>query len=221
MTIPDVLRKWLELDLDLLKVRDIAYSGDGPVYPAKHNVFKAFTYFSPKDTKVVILAQDPYETPGKASGLAFGYHKDYKGPVNSSMLNIIKEVTGQPSVPKDFDLSLESWAEQGVLLINTRLTVAHEAPMSHAGIGWEPCIKNVLKYLKENTDCIFVCWGREAQLYIKELGVDNERTIQTSHPCRFSNNRTSRPFTGSDCFNRINAKLKEPVNFYVKSDSNI
>lgn len=104
----------------------------GTLCPEAKNIFKAFHMAPLSETKVVILGQDPYHTPGKASGLAFGYNKNYKGPLNSSLLNIMKEVaqdTGQAVT----DYTLESWAKQGVLLINTRLTCEAGKPLSHMG----------------------------------------------------------------------------------------
>jgi uracil-DNA glycosylase len=180
---------------------------------------------APEDVRVVILGQDPYHTPGKANGLAFGYNESYTGPVDSSLYNIIEEIesSGYPThhscnidgieiFSALVDRSLESWARQGVLLLNTRLTVETGKPMSHAGIGWEPEITNVLRKIDElhGDKVVWLLWGAEAIKSAEKAGVTTSRknVIHTSHPCRFSNNATAHPFSGSHCFRRANEYLE-------------
>ena len=110
--------------------------GSGPVYPAGGNIFAAFDATPFDQVKVVIVGQDPYHGPGQANGLAFSVSTGVRMP--PSLLNIFKEVqveTGAP-IPADGDLS--RWARQGVLLLNSTLTVRAHQPRSHASIGWEP-----------------------------------------------------------------------------------
>lgn len=193
--------KWLEIAPGLPGVAESIYNKYSDVCPPVELVFRALELVGPDEVRVCILGQDPYPTPGKASGLAFGYHPEYTGSVDSSLANILTEVEScgyaKPST------SLLEWARQGVLLLNTRLTVEAHKPMSHAGLGWEEQIEKILKFLTERTDTIFMLWGREAQLVADRAGVIN-RVMETSHPCKFSANRG---FIGSKCFLTVNTML--------------
>lgn len=186
--------------------------GTGDVYPARELVFAAFEEVSPDDCNVVILGQDPYHSPGKARGVAFGYHPNYKGTINSSLANIIFECGGDPNT---FDTSLESWTKQGVLLLNTRLTVPHEQPMGHAGLGWEPLMEEALARICKYAQPVLLAWGAEARRMAAKSGAWT--VIDTSHPCRYSAGRGNRPFIGSECFTQVNDKLIEqgdtPINW--------
>ncbi len=181
---------------------------DTTVYPSEQLLFRAFTLFPAEETKVIILGQDPYHTPGKASGLAFGYHPDYTGKLDSSLLNILEEAqrdVGLLNYP--FDTSLLPWARQGVLLLNTRLTVREGQPMSHAGLGWEEVIKKYLTDLdREVQNKVYMLWGREAQSYKKLLDTKNNLILETSHPCRFS---AHRGFIGCRHFSKANKYLNQ------------
>lgn len=162
-----------------------------PYYPATEDVFRAFSFFSPPACNVVILGQDPYHTEGKASGLAFGYNQRYTGPVNSSLSNILAEVKRTEGEEMN-DTSLEGWARQGVLLLNTRLTVAPGKPMSHAGKGWENNVREILFLLAHGDTLprVFMLWGREAQLLFASAVGDEATTrklvLRASHPCEYS-----------------------------------
>lgn len=162
-------------------------------------VYRAFDFFPPEKTRVVILGQDPYHTPGKASGLAFGYNRDYHGTVDSSMASIIKAVkdtTGQQVK----DLSLESWARQGILLLNTRLTTLEGKPLVHQD-RWDVVIAPFLAKFSADFPAVkWLLWGREAQQYYANHVV-NGQAISTSHPCKFSAHRgflTCRQFAELD-----------------------
>lgn len=199
----------IDINLKMRKLVYHIYETHENVTPKYENVFKALQLANSDDVRVVILGQDPYHTPGKASGLAFGFNRDYTGPIDSSMLNITKELgLDIKDVTRDW-LTLESWSDQGVLLLNTRLTVEEGKPMSHVGLGWEPLVSEVLENLKDdNKDIVWLNWGSEAQ---KMCPKDVINRIDTSHPCRFSNKSTSKPFTGSDCFYRVNKLLKTSI----------
>jgi uracil-DNA glycosylase len=173
------------------------------------DILRAFSFFSLEKTKVVILGQDPYHSIDgqgnpKAWGLSFGYNPDYIGPLNSSLANIIKEIGADPET---FDTSLASWARQGVLLLNTCLSVGMDKPLSHRNLGWQQVISEILKDLYENTDCIFVAFGGEAQKVLKFVAPD--RLVATSHPCRFSYNRGKVPFRRSRWHELVNDKLRK------------
>jgi uracil-DNA glycosylase len=203
---------WLSLSPKLRDCGERAYeihASDRGVYPPKHQTFRAFEYFHPSDTAVVILGQDPYHTPGKANGLAFGYSNGYVGPIDSSLRNILVEMGKNPADVGPEETSLVHLAEQGVLLLNTRLTVLEGKPLSHAGfLGWETAVMTLLKNLDSLTDgIVWVGWGTEAREMLDEVEPRGPRVL-TSHPCKFSNKATSAPFTGSKCFSRINRELE-------------
>lgn len=229
--------KWLALSPTLLDIADIAYgSGDGSdVLPERDRVFRAFEQFPPEEVRVVILGQDPYHSTlskyrrnswarssVKASGLSFGFSPEYirdSGKFHSSLLNIRDEVRAGgyevPEYPHQW-YTLENWAAQGVLLLNTRLTVEEDRPMSHASLGWEGAITLLLQELIDSgTNPIFLSWGAEARSVVEKLEIPGGNIIATSHPCKYSNTRTATPFTGSNCFRRVNDVLtalgKDPI----------
>lgn len=215
----DTITSWLRIAPDLSRCWESAYSNsEESVLPAPFDTMKAFKYFLPRETKVVILGQDPYHTPGKANGLAFGYHKDYHGGLDSSLENICKELgvisvgkeDGITSMYLDFDLSLEKWAQQGVLLLNTCLTVRAGTPLSHKHIGWQYNVLKVLQHLAEEyPEIIYLAWGAEAKKLLEKAGTDPHMIVSTSHPCRFSHNSGKEPFTGSQCFDKVDMLLAE------------
>ena len=183
----------------------------GVTLPSRHSkdILRAFSFFPLEATHVVILGQDPYHSIdsngiSKAWGLSFGYNPDYIGPINSSLANIMKEIGADSNT---FDTSLASWARQGVLLLKTCLSVELDKPMSHRNLGWQQVISKILKDLHQNTDCIYVAFGSEAQKVLKFVAPD--RLVATSHPCRFSYNRGKVPFRGSKWHEQVNEKLME------------
>ena len=129
------------------------------IYPPKNKIFNAFALCKWDNLKVVILGQDPYHQPFQAQGLAFSTPKDIKNP--PSMVNIFKEIQSDlrsPSTCLDGDLT--PWAKQGVLLINTVLTVQDSQANSHKGKGWEIFTDNIIKYISQNKkNIIFLLWG--------------------------------------------------------------
>lgn len=210
------LPKWLELFPKLAEIRDVVYEAYPDSLPAKVDCLNAFYFTDPDAINVVILGQDPYHTPGKAYGLAFGYHHAYGGPVDSSLANILTEV--EHSYP-GYELrsrdhrSLASWAAQGVLLLNTSLTVMPHEPMSHVSVGWETVIPDVLRYVNAIGDrkIVWALLGIQAQEYMNELynPESNQPVLYTSHPSNMSHDRGFNPFTGSFLFRKINNLLPE------------
>ena len=202
----DIISLYPKLLVPLVKMRREA----GTPLPSREtgDIFRAFSFFPVNQTKVVILGQDPYHSIDnngvpKAWGLSFGYNPDYIGPINSSLANIMQEIGADST----FDTSLATWARQGVLLVNTSLTVELNKPMSHRNIGWQQVISDILKDLHKNTDCIYVAFGGEAQKVLKFVAPD--RLVATSHPCRFSYSRGKVPFRGSRWHESVNEKLME------------
>lgn len=213
MTWEDILgAEWRKQALELAnRIYAHAATSSLPCYPPRELVFSAFQEVHPEDISVIILGQDPYHSPGKARGVAFGYHPDYAGPTNSSLLNIMREL----GFPDSFDRSLRPWTAQGVLLLNTRLTVPHESPMGHAGMGWEPLMIEALQKVVKWCQPPVLAWGAEARKMALRSGAWT--IIDTSHPCRYSASRGNKPFLGSGCFEKVNDALihqgDEPINW--------
>ena len=220
------LNSWKLIAPKLSEIADRTYGRSETIYPPRELVFTALQEVSPEDVRVVILGQDPYHSPGKggspgkACGRAFGYHPEYIGSTNSSLQNILIEVE-RDGYSKPADKSLAGWASQGVLLLNTRLTVEEDTPMSHAGIGWEEQIKLILKFLAEQTDKVIVwlAWGAEARKMIGRLDIQSEMhlVLTASHPCRHSVDRGPKPFRNCGHFRLTNKWLEswglEPINW--------
>ena len=173
------------------------------VYPPNEDVFRALHLTSIAATKVLILGQDPYHGPGQANGLAFSVGEDTRIP--PSLQNIHKELEADVGLPRPTHGNLESWAHQGVLLINATLTVrAHDAT-SHQKHGWETFTNRVIEAVNQKTDrVVFVLWGASARKK-KEL-VDTSRhvIIESPHPSPLS---AHRGFFGSRPFSRTNEAL--------------
>lgn len=172
-------------------------------YPPKNLVTKSVVSCPPHKTKIVILGQDPYHGPNQANGLAFAVNQDIKIP--SSLRNILK-------VSKGNDRTLKSWSEQGVLLLNTILTVEQGKPNSHRNIGWQEVTKKIIEIVNQNKFCIFMLWGKQAQEYSKYI--DKKHTIlRATHPSGLSANKSGTkcgdPFMQCNHFEIANQILKE------------
>lgn len=143
------------------------------VYPDENLVFRALKFVHPKHAKVIILGQDPYYD-GSANGLAFGFKDDSKKRPAKSLDVIYKEIERDcyKGMFLDFDNTLIPWAQQGVLLLNTILTVERGKPKSHAGVGWQRFVKIVLyELLKDLSPKVFMLWGNDAQALFREVEV--------------------------------------------------
>lgn len=178
------------------------------VYPRQ--VFRALDFAVPEDVRVVILGQDPYHGPGLAQGLAFAVTAGQRR-IPPSLRNILKEVaadTGGPSICRD---DLSPWAAQGVLLLNSALTVEDGAPQSHAGRGWETLTDALLARIAAQPDpAVFMLWGASAQRkrpLIERAGVAPHLVLHANHPSPLSAIRPPAPFMGCRHFGRANAFL--------------
>lgn len=185
--------------------------------PLKENIWRALEITPLETIKVVILGQDPYPTPGNAHGLAFSIMPDVK-PLPASLKNIYKELVTDIGFTPPSHGNLELWAKQGVLLLNTVLTVEAGAPQSHSKIGWEEVTDQIIRSIaaqKENV--IFVLWGKSAQAKKKLIG-SKHRVFESAHPSPLS---ASKGFFGSKPFSTINAWLeeigKERINWQLDS----
>lgn len=175
------------------------------VFPEKKNIFKAFSLTKLDNLKVVILGQDPYHGFGQAQGLAFSTPSNIKNP--PSMQNILKEIQsdlGKKSICEDGDLT--PWAKQGVLLLNTILTVEEAKPKSHHNLGWEVFTDNIIKYISDNCkDTIFILWGSPAISKTKLIDRKKHHILTAPHPSPLS---SYRGFFGCKHFSQTNNILK-------------
>jgi len=183
------------------------------VYPPKNKIFNAFSLCKYNDLKVVILGQDPYHGVGQAQGLAFSTPKDIKNP--PSMVNILKEIVDDVGSTICQNGDLTPWAKEGVLLINTILTVNKNQPKSHHGFGWEIFSDNIIKYISANlNNIVFLLWGADAIQKSKLIDTTKHHIITAPHPSPLS---AYRGFFGSRCFSRANEYLiknsKTPINW--------
>ncbi|MDY4576073.1 MAG: uracil-DNA glycosylase [Intestinibacter sp.] len=185
------------------------------IYPNMYNIFEALKHTSFKDTKVLILGQDPYHGENQAHGLAFSVQKGVKIP--PSLLNIYKELHDDLGCYIPNNGYLIPWSDQGVLLLNTALTVrAHEAN-SHKNIGWEIFTDDVIKLLNTREDpVIFVLWGANARRKKEFIDLSRHYVLEAPHPSPLS---ASRGFFGCKHFSKINKILKdlgkEPIDWQI------
>jgi uracil-DNA glycosylase len=177
------------------------------IYPSFENIFNAYNACSFQDTRVVILGQDPYHQINQANGLCFSVPEGVVFP--PSLKNINKELQA------DVGVSLASgdlmhWAGQGVLLINSILTVEDSLPGSHANIGWLSFTKLILNELNlRKSGLVFMLWGNYAQKLGKDLDLKRHHIIKTSHPSPLSANRGG--WFGTRPFSTANSYLKIPI----------
>lgn len=177
------------------------------VFPPKNEVFEAFRLDLDK-VKVVIIGQDPYHGPGQAHGLAFSVRRGVRPP--PSLKNIYKELHADLGTRIPSHGFLKSWSEQGVLLLNTVLTVRKGEAFSHRKKGWENFTAAALRVLDEKCDgLVFLCWGKAAQTRAECVDRKRHLVIHSSHPSPLGATKTEKPFIGSRCFSKANAYLKE------------
>jgi uracil-DNA glycosylase len=182
------------------------------VYPPPKFIFRAFELTPFDKVKVVILGQDPYHGKGQANGLCFAVNRGLRLP--PSVQNIYKEITTDLARPPAYpDGDLEEWAKQGVLLLNTTLTVSEKNPGSHQKRGWEEFTDAVIKKLSDEKDhVVFILWGAYAQK--KGTVIDDQKhlVIKSAHPSPFS---AYNGFFGSQPFSKCNNYLslygEEPI----------
>lgn len=173
------------------------------VYPKKEDIFNALEYTSYENTKVVILGQDPYHGPNQAHGLSFSVQPGIKTP--PSLLNMYKELRDEYGYDIPNNGYLVKWAEQGVLLLNTVLTVRQGEANSHKGKGWEHFTDCVIELLNEREKpVIFILWGRHAQAKKKLITNTKHHIIESVHPSPLS---ARRGFFGSKPYSKVNTIL--------------
>ena len=174
------------------------------IYPKKSEIFSAFRFTSYKDTKVVILGQDPYHGENQAEGLSFSVKNCVRKP--PSLQNIFKELETDLNIPFPKSNSLIPWAREGVLLLNTVLTVEKQKPTSHKEQGWEKFTDEVIKILnKKETPIVFILWGSFARSKKKLITNKVHYIIESAHPSPFS---AYNGFFGSKPFSKTNKFLE-------------
>lgn len=185
--------------------------------PRQDNVYRALKETPFHEVKCVIVGQDPYPTPGHATGLAFSVPPEIK-TLPPTLKNIFKEYTSDLHCPWPKNGDLTDWARRGVLLWNSVLTVAPGAPGSHRGLGWEELTDEVLGSLDHHREgLVFILWGRESQKHLPKIlpSVENKRhsVILSAHPSPLSA-RTG--FFNSRPFSTCNSRLKHPIDWRLK-----
>lgn len=187
------------------------------IYPNMYNIFEALKHTSYKDTKVLILGQDPYHGENQAHGLAFSVQPNVAIP--PSLLNIYKELKNDIGCFIPNNGYLIPWADQGILLLNTALTVrAHEAN-SHKGRGWEIFTDKIIELLNDREDpVIFVLWGANARKKKELINSNIHYVLEAPHPSPLS---ASRGFFGCKHFSKINEILtdlgKTPIDWQINN----
>ncbi len=175
------------------------------IYPHMNDIFNALKYTDYKDVKVVILGQDPYHQPNQAHGLCFSVKKGVNPP--PSLQNMYKEIYAEYGyhIPQHGELTY--WAEQGVLMMNTVLTVRESQPNSHKGMGWEIFTDNVISLLNQRPDpMVFLLWGANARAKKKIITNPNHLVLESAHPSPLS---AYNGFFGNGHFKKANEFLKQ------------
>lgn len=179
------------------------------VFPPQHQILDALNLCSFKDTRVVILGQDPYHQEGQANGLSFSVKENTKFP--PSLLNISKELKSDLGQPLRSG-NLNYWASQGVLMLNSVLTVEKNKPGSHQNMGWQLLTQQIVAILNAHkSQIIFLLWGNYAKKLGKIIDTEKHHVIYASHPSPLSANRGG--WFGTKPFSKVNALLKSPIDW--------
>ncbi len=196
----------------LLAAVDARVAAGAVVYPAA--VFRALSLTPATEVRVLVLGQDPYHGPGQAEGLAFSVPNGQRCP--PSLRNIFKELQRDLGLPVPVSAtSLVPWAQQGVLLLNTSLTVEDGRPSSHSGYGWQALTDAILKHLLEDSSGkVFMLWGAHAQAVMDRQvacgqSLQQHRVLRSNHPSPLSATRRPAPFIGCGHFGLANHWLKQ------------
>ena len=183
-----------------------------PIYPDMYDIFNALKMTPYHSVKAVILGQDPYHQPGEAHGLCFSVKKGIRIP--PSLRNIYKELYNDTGIVPPDHGCLESWAKNGVLLLNAVLTVRQGPPNSHKGKGWEIFTDTVISHLnRREQPMVFILWGNNARAKKQLITNPSHLIIEGMHPSPFS---ADRGFFGGRYFSRTNEFLKDPVDWKIE-----
>ena len=197
-----------EFDKDyFIKLTDFVraeYLSGRAIYPEPKNIFNAFNLCPIEDVKVVIIGQDPYHEPGQAHGLCFSVLPPT--PVPPSLVNIYKEIESDLGRKSVTNGDLTHWARQGVLLLNSTLTVRAHAAASHAGRGWEEFTDAVIRAVATRENVVYMLWGSYAQKKAAVVNPDKNLVLKSVHPSPLS---AYRGFFGCKHFSQANEYLQQ------------
>ncbi|MBE6459853.1 MAG: uracil-DNA glycosylase [Alphaproteobacteria bacterium] len=197
-----------EFDKDyFIKLTDFVraeYLSGRAIYPEPKNIFNAFNLCPIEDVKVVIIGQDPYHEPGQAHGLCFSVLPPT--PVPPSLVNIYKEIESDLGRKSVTNGDLTHWARQGVLLLNSTLTVRAHAAASHAGRGWEEFTDAVIRAVATRENVVYMLWGSYAQKKAALVNPDKNLVLKSVHPSPLS---AYRGFFGCKHFSQANEYLQQ------------
>ncbi|MBE6067303.1 MAG: uracil-DNA glycosylase [Clostridium lundense] len=202
-----------------LKLRDFLINEykTKAIYPNMYDIFNALHYTDYKDVKVVILGQDPYHGPNQAHGLSFSVKPGVPAP--PSLVNIYKELNSDIGCYIPNNGYLKKWTDQGVMLLNTVLTVRAGEANSHKGIGWEYFTDKVIGLLNDREEpIVFILWGKNAQSKVDVINNPKHYIIKSVHPSPLS---VHRGFFGSKPFSKTNKFLisigKKPIDWQIEN----
>lgn len=186
------------------------------IFPPKSHILRALCLTDYDDVKVVILGQDPYHGVGEANGLCFAVNNGVKLP--PSLKNIYKELNSDLGIPITDKGDLTCWAKEGILLLNSVLTVEKDKPASHKNLGWEEFTDSIISKVNEkDSPVVFILWGNFAKSKKRLITNTKHLVIESSHPSPFSCNYG---FFGSKPFSRTNEFLKnnniKEIDFSIK-----
>ena len=185
------------------------------IFPPYSEVYNALKYVSLEEIKIVIFGQDPYYKINQANGLAFSLNKGVK--ITPSLRNIFKEISNEYGyeIPSSGDLT--SLARQGVLLLNTTLTVVENNPNSHKSIGWNNFVDSIINVIENNRkNVIYLLLGNDAKKK-EELIRNKDNIVYAGHPSPLNTSKKN-PFIGSNCFKEVNKKIKKYYNLEINFD---
>ncbi|MBO7736461.1 MAG: uracil-DNA glycosylase [Clostridia bacterium] len=187
------------------------------VYPDMYDLYNCFRYTPLNTLKVVLLGQDPYHEPNQAHGLCFSVQKGVKLP--PSLVNIYRELQNDLGIPPSDSGDLSAWARQGVLLLNTSLTVRAHVANSHSKCGWSWFTDNVIRLISENKEnVVFILWGGNARSKKPLIDKNKHLIIESAHPSPLS---AYNGFFGSKPFSKTNEYLQNqgmpPINWDLKA----
>lgn len=188
-----------------LKIREFLKKeyAERVIYPNAYDLYNCFKYTPLEDVKVVILGQDPYHEPNQAHGLCFSVNPGV--PLPPSLKNIYKEIESDLGIKEPDCGDLTKWAKQGILLLNTTLTVREHAANSHSKCGWAWFTDNVIKIVSDKCEnVVFILWGGNARSKAKLIDGKKHAVFESAHPSPLS---AYNGFFGSKCFSRTNEYL--------------
>ena len=174
------------------------------IYPPGKKIFNALNLTDFHKVKAVIVGQDPYHGEGQANGLSFSVEDGIAKP--PSLRNIFKELKSDLRIEEPTHGNLTNWGKNGVLLLNSVLTVEAHKPGSHYNRGWERFTNKILELLSENKKVVFILWGKKAQEKASSVNLTDSFVIESAHPSPFSANNG---FFGSKPFSKVNLMLRE------------